>query len=209
MTKIGDMNVSKVAKKGMLYTQTGTPYYASPEVWMDKPYDSKSDIWSAGCVIYEMASLKPPFRAEDMDGLYKRVIKGRYKPLPSNYSVDLNNLIKLMLQVKPNQRPSCEKILNLPMVIKRMEEKCLLENEEKLVPELLNTIIMPQNLHYLTDKLPKASYDPIKTRMSCKADYMQSGKGNENNFGDMYADRSPSRDHRQNMDGNSKKILPG
>ena len=41
MTKIGDMNVSKVAKKGLLYTQTGTPYYASPEVWMDKPYDSK------------------------------------------------------------------------------------------------------------------------------------------------------------------------
>ena len=39
--KIGDMNVSKVAKKGLLYTQTGTPYYASPEVWMDKPYDSK------------------------------------------------------------------------------------------------------------------------------------------------------------------------
>jgi NIMA (never in mitosis gene a)-related kinase len=151
-TKIGDMNVSKVAKKGMLYTQTGTPYYASPEVWMDKPYDSKSDIWSTGCVIYEMASLKPPFRAEDMDGLYKRVIKGRYKPLPSNYSVDLNNLIKLMLQVKPNLRPSCEKILNLPMVIKRMEEKCLLENEEQLVPELLNTILMPQNLHYLTDK---------------------------------------------------------
>jgi len=35
--KLGDMNVSKVAKKGMLYTQTGTPYYASPEVWRDQP----------------------------------------------------------------------------------------------------------------------------------------------------------------------------
>lgn len=64
--KLGDMNVSKVAKKGLLYTQTGTPYYASPEVWDDKPYDSKSDIWSLGCVIYEMCTLKPPFRANDM-----------------------------------------------------------------------------------------------------------------------------------------------
>lgn len=63
IAKIGDMNVSKLAKKGLLYTQTGTPYYASPEVWKDKPYDSKSDIWSAGCIIYEMAGLKPPFRA--------------------------------------------------------------------------------------------------------------------------------------------------
>jgi len=64
--KLGDMNVSKVAKKGLLYTQTGTPYYASPEVWGDKPYDHKSDIWSLGCVLYESVTLKPPFRAEDM-----------------------------------------------------------------------------------------------------------------------------------------------
>jgi NIMA (never in mitosis gene a)-related kinase len=95
--KIGDMNVSKVAKKGLLYTQTGTPYYASPEVWMDKPYDSKSDIWSCGCVIYELATLKPPFRAPDMDGLYQKVIKGRYNRLPSHFSVDLNNVLKMML----------------------------------------------------------------------------------------------------------------
>jgi len=70
MIKLGDLNVSKVAKKGMLHTQTGTPYYASPEVWKDKPYDSKSDIWSLGCVLYEMAALLPPFRAAHMTGLY-------------------------------------------------------------------------------------------------------------------------------------------
>lgn len=50
--KLGDMNVSKVAKRGLVYTQTGTPYYASPEVWRDRPYDHKSDIWSLGCVLY-------------------------------------------------------------------------------------------------------------------------------------------------------------
>lgn len=46
--KLGDLNVSKVAKMGLVYTQTGTPYYASPEVWQDKPYDNRSDIWSLG-----------------------------------------------------------------------------------------------------------------------------------------------------------------
>lgn len=30
ISKLGDMNVSKIAKNGLLYTQTGTPYYASP-----------------------------------------------------------------------------------------------------------------------------------------------------------------------------------
>ena len=57
MLKLGDLNVSKVAKRGLLQTQTGTPYYASPEIWQDKPYDYKSDIWSMGCVLYEICAL--------------------------------------------------------------------------------------------------------------------------------------------------------
>lgn len=74
--QLGDMNVSKLAKKGLLLTQTGTPYYASPEVWRDQPYDNKSDIWSLGCVLYEMCALKPPFRADDMEGLFNKVTTG-------------------------------------------------------------------------------------------------------------------------------------
>ena len=60
----------------MLSTQTGTPFYASPEVWKDLPYDNKSDIWGLGCVLYELCTLKPPFRGDDMDEIYKKVIKG-------------------------------------------------------------------------------------------------------------------------------------
>ena len=59
--KLGDLNVSKVTSGSLAYTQTGTPYYASPEVWRDEPYDCKSDIWSLGCIIFEMAALRPPF----------------------------------------------------------------------------------------------------------------------------------------------------
>ena len=51
VVKLGDLNVSKVSKGALLKTQTGTPYYASPEVWQDKPYNHKSDIWSMGCVL--------------------------------------------------------------------------------------------------------------------------------------------------------------
>jgi NIMA (never in mitosis gene a)-related kinase len=56
--KLGDMNVSKVmTQERQCHTQTGTPYYASPEVWRNQPYDFKSDIWSLGCVLYEMMCL--------------------------------------------------------------------------------------------------------------------------------------------------------
>ena len=62
IVKVGDLNVSKLAgKDGLNYTQAGTPYFASPEVWRDKPYDFKSDIWSLGCIAYEMTALHLPF----------------------------------------------------------------------------------------------------------------------------------------------------
>lgn len=76
LLKLGDLNVSKIVKMGLVYTQTGTPYYASPEVWADKPYDYKSDIWSVGCVIYELCTLKPPFRGQNLEQLYRNVTRG-------------------------------------------------------------------------------------------------------------------------------------
>lgn len=112
IAKLGDLNVSKVAKEGMLYTQTGTPYYASPEVWKDLPYDSKSDIWSLGCVCYEICALVPPFRAENMDGLYKRVLKGQFSRIPKVYSDELNHVIKKLINVNAQGRPTCDQILS-------------------------------------------------------------------------------------------------
>ena len=42
-------------------TCVGTPYYLSPEVWENRPYDHKSDLWALGCVLYEMSTLKHAF----------------------------------------------------------------------------------------------------------------------------------------------------
>ena len=74
LVKIGDLNVSKIAKLGMAYTQIGTPYYASPEIWKDTPYDSKTDIWSIGCIVYEMCALKPPFRGTSLINLAENIV---------------------------------------------------------------------------------------------------------------------------------------
>ena len=70
------MQCIKNIHKGLRYTQTDISYYASPEVWNDDPYDNKSDIRSLGCVTYEMLTLHPSFRAENMEGLYQKAIKG-------------------------------------------------------------------------------------------------------------------------------------
>lgn len=100
--KLGDLNVSKVNGGSLAYTQTGTPYYASPEVWRDAPYDSKSDIWSFGCILYELAALSPPFHGKDMDQLYQNVQKGSFKPIPSYYSQSLSSIISQCLRKNPN-----------------------------------------------------------------------------------------------------------
>ena len=155
--KLGDMNVSKVAKMGLLHTQTGTPYYASPEVWKDVPYDTKSDIWSLGCVIYEAASLKPPFRAEDMKGLYRRVIKGEYPPLPKNFSTDLHEFTAKLLRTEPKLRPSCNQILGLSSITRRSGvEESKFDSTETI--SLLNTIRLPKSFKEISKKLPKSKY---------------------------------------------------
>ena len=162
--KIGDLNVSKVAKKGLGYTQTGTPYYASPEVWKDEPYDSKSDIWSLACVTYEMLTLHPPFRAESMKGLYEKVIKGKYPKISEKYSSDISELLKLLFKLNPKDRPSCNEILRNPIVVKRMEFlKSGADNDLDIAnmdeAALLRTIRIPKNIIFLSNKLPKANYE--------------------------------------------------
>jgi serine/threonine protein kinase len=57
----------------MAKTQIGTPYYVSPELWKNKPYNAKSDIWALGCLLYEMITGKPPFDSNDMRGLARKV----------------------------------------------------------------------------------------------------------------------------------------
>ena len=70
----------------------------SPELMQEKAYDSKSDIWSLGCLIYELCALKPPFHeAKTHSELSVLVRNGRIPPLPRGYSQALSNTIKAML----------------------------------------------------------------------------------------------------------------
>ena len=157
--KLGDLNVSKVARRGLGYTQTGTPYYASPEVWKDQPYDNKSDIWSLGCVLYEMITLRPPFRAQNMEGLYNKVIKGQFSRIPDRFSNELFEVVKLLIQVNTDLRPSCDEILKNPIIQKRIEYfKTFTGEQENEDKALLQTIRIPKNLLFLSDKLPKPNY---------------------------------------------------
>ena len=176
--KLGDLNVSKVARRGLGYTQTGTPYYASPEIWKDLPYDNKSDIWSLGCVLWEMITLHPPFRAKNMDELYKKVLSGDIGNIPENFSKDLYEVVLLLMKVNSNKRPTCNDILNNVHVKKRIEFLNTINNkendqdngiiDEKVEQALLKTIRIPKNLLFLGNQLPKPNYEKIKKKIELK-----------------------------------------
>lgn len=158
--KLGDFNVSKVAKRGLCMTQTGTPYYASPEVWRDMPYDAKSDMWSLGCVLYEMVALRPPFRAEDMEGLYRKVLRGQYPRIPQHYSNDLAEVIAMLLQVNPRHRPTVDQLLTTPVLQRNVKPTHGDTASEAggRCSDLLQTIKLPKNSIDLSICLPKPRY---------------------------------------------------
>jgi NIMA (never in mitosis gene a)-related kinase len=109
-------------------TQIGTPYYLSPEICEDKPYGKKSDVWSLGCVLYEIAALDLPFQARNLPALAHRIMTKDPTPLPSShgYSGELKRLTMSLLNKRPEQRPSVvtilrysETVLQLPRLLPR------------------------------------------------------------------------------------------
>eukprot|EP00117_Sycon_ciliatum_P012801 scpid37095/ scgid1913/ Serine/threonine-protein kinase Nek4; Never in mitosis A-related kinase 4; Serine/threonine-protein kinase 2; Serine/threonine-protein kinase NRK2 len=84
LIKVGDLGIARVLEdeNDMAMTVIGTPYYMSPELFANKPYSFKSDIWSCGCVVYEMATLKRAFGARNYQGLAMKVIQGKVSNVP-------------------------------------------------------------------------------------------------------------------------------
>eukprot|EP00003_Mantamonas_plastica_P030586 TRINITY_DN765_c0_g1_i2.p1 TRINITY_DN765_c0_g1~~TRINITY_DN765_c0_g1_i2.p1 ORF type:complete len:942 (-),score=467.14 TRINITY_DN765_c0_g1_i2:1331-4156(-) len=121
---MGDFGIAKVLESTMEQAETaiGTPYYLSPEICESKPYSYKSDIWSLGCVLYELTTLKHAFDAHNMKGLVLKILRGIYPPIPRYYSDDLRDLIASMLQKNPKKRPSVNQILKKPFIKKRIQK---------------------------------------------------------------------------------------
>jgi NIMA (never in mitosis gene a)-related kinase 2 len=88
----------------------------SPEVCGNERYSVASDIWSLGCLIYELCTLSPPFNARSHIELFNKIKVGKYPPLPPVYSAELQKVISGCLQTNPNARPDTSHFLNLPIV---------------------------------------------------------------------------------------------
>ena len=230
--KLGDLNVCKILSEDTLgKTQAGTPSFAAPEVWMEKPYGLKSDIWSLGCVLYEITALKCPFRADNIVELNNKILIGSFKRIPKKFSNDLNNMIEHMIRFEPEKRISCKQILECDLVNRFLvnkegngDDNCgsdmensgddIINSEEK--QKLLGTIYMPNNLLYLNNQLPKANYSheivfshksninlkPIKIKSDVKS-FFQSQNCNKYNSDGKLLHLSNNKRYSQNSKVNN------
>ncbi|XP_062922108.1 serine/threonine-protein kinase Nek9-like isoform X5 [Mobula hypostoma] len=123
--KLGDFGVAKLMMTGSeAHTILGTPYYISPEICEGKCYNDKSDIWSLGCILYEMACRQRTFEGTNLPAVVNKIMKGQFAPITNNYSPEFKGLVMDMLQKEPQYRPSAHELLyvRLPEMMAKYEE---------------------------------------------------------------------------------------
>uniref|UniRef100_A0A3P8X0J2 Serine/threonine-protein kinase Nek2 n=1 Tax=Cynoglossus semilaevis TaxID=244447 RepID=A0A3P8X0J2_CYNSE len=123
--KLGDFGLARILNHDTSFAKTfvGTPYYMSPEQMNQLSYNEKSDIWSLGCLLYELCALTPPFTAYNQKDLAERIRQGKFRRIPYRYSEKLSSLISKMLNLKDYLRPSVESILQSSLLASAVAEE--------------------------------------------------------------------------------------
>lgn len=162
--KIGDLNVSKRMKAGLLRTQIGTPYYMSPEVWLNKPYGPSSDVWALGCLVYELCGLRPPFVGNTFPQLKQAILAGKYPALPRAFSFEMTAIVAKMIRVNARERPTVLQLLATDELKQRKaadwyKQAARQPSEAHLAKaKLMDTIIVPSQISRLQSQLPQPCF---------------------------------------------------
>ncbi|XP_029458654.1 serine/threonine-protein kinase Nek5 isoform X2 [Rhinatrema bivittatum] len=160
LAKLGDFGIARVLNNTMELARTcvGTPYYLSPEICENRPYNNKTDIWSLGCILYELCSLKHPFEAKSLRQLILKICQGHYAAVPPKYSYDLRALISQLFKITPRDRPSINSILKKPFLQKRITKH--------LSPELIQEEFSHTVIHRRKPGASKPALHPPAARLA-------------------------------------------
>ncbi|XP_045723447.2 mitogen-activated protein kinase kinase kinase 19 [Mirounga angustirostris] len=104
----------------MLKSMHGTPYWMAPEVINESGYGRKSDIWSIGCTVFEMATGKPPLASMDRMAamFYIGPHRGLMPPLPEHFSENAADFVRVCLTRDQHERPSATQLLKHSFLVR-------------------------------------------------------------------------------------------
>ncbi|XP_029348752.1 serine/threonine-protein kinase Nek5 isoform X2 [Echeneis naucrates] len=158
--KLGDFGIARMLNNTMEMARTcvGTPSYLSPEICENRPYNNKTDIWSLGCVLYELCSLRHPFEGSSLRQLVSKICRGRFTPVSNRYSFDLRLLITQLFKVNPRDRPSVSSVLRRPFLEKHICKHLDLQ----VMPEEFSPTMLHQNRATTSRSTKRAKRTPDK-----------------------------------------------
>ncbi|KOB72816.1 Serine/threonine-protein kinase 36, partial [Operophtera brumata] len=115
--KLCDFGLARIMTNAthILTSIKGTPLYMAPELIEEKPYDHQADLWSLGCIVYELTAGQPPFCTMSILQLVRMI---RHKPVqwPSFISTDARSFLQGLLHKDPMKRMSWPEILEHPFI---------------------------------------------------------------------------------------------
>ena len=158
--KIGKLVTCNYIKKiAISINQIKYSFYTAPEILEKKSYDFKCDIWSIGCIIYEMASLDLPFKGDKIKILYNNIKKGKRPKIPKKYSIELQSVINNILIIDPTKRPSAEELLGSYIIKQKIIELTIdCDNSSEIMDINENDVYMSNNDKYIKNILPRNNY---------------------------------------------------
>ncbi|NXR23990.1 NEK11 kinase, partial [Cinclus mexicanus] len=147
LLKIGDFGVSclLMGSCDLATTFTGTPYYMSPEVLKHQGYNTKSDIWSLGCILYEMCCMNHAFTGQNFLSVMLKIVEGETPCLPERYTSKLNAVLCSMLNKNPSLRPTAADILKSPYIDEQLK---------KIQYKFTNTTVKDKALNWQKETAP-------------------------------------------------------
>ena len=129
--KIGDLGIAKILQENNhANTLIGTPFYLSPEICEEKPYNEKSDVWALGCILYELITFKHPYNASNQAALLLKIINENYENFSNNIKIsdNLKNIVHLLLEKNYIKRPSMIELINNKIIIEKSKELGFYQN---------------------------------------------------------------------------------
>ncbi|XP_073899578.1 serine/threonine-protein kinase Nek3 isoform X3 [Castor canadensis] len=181
--KLGDFGSARLLSNPMAFacTYVGTPYYVPPEIWENLPYNNKSDIWSLGCILYELCTLKHPFQGNSWKNLILKICQGSIRPLPSHYSYELQYLVKQMFKRNPSQRPSATTLLSRRSLA-RLVHKCL---PTEIITEYGEQVLDETKICEHNTSRKKADPSRIRMALGNEANMMEEEQGTKYSHTDL------------------------